>query len=184
MEVTLFVLLCMACLDSFVVMMERGSSMREMRIVKGGCYALIFAAVNAVMMFLGMNLSQLVVHTRMLQGGRVMSAMVFVMLGTFLLLKAVSYKHFEERLDLAFSYRKGLIQAVFNGIDAMMLGIALGLLGVMAWSTCAVMFVLTFIAIHTALWIGYYRGAACQRGMMFLSCLAYYAATLWILLPL
>ena len=103
---------------------------------------------------------------------------------TFLLLKAVSYKHFEERLDLAFSYRKGLIQAVFNGIDAMMLGIALGLLGVMAWSTCAVMFVLTFIAIHTALWIGYYRGAACQRGMMFLSCLAYYAATLWILLPL
>ncbi len=86
MEVTLFVLLCMACLDSFVVMMERGSSMREMRIAKGGCYALIFAAVNAVMMFLGMNLSQLVVHTRMLQGGRVMSAMVFVMLGTFLLL--------------------------------------------------------------------------------------------------
>ena len=105
MEVTLFVLLCMACLDSFVVMMERGSSMREMRIAKGGCYALIFAAVNAVMMFLGMNLSQLVVYTRMLQGGRVMSAMVFVMLGTFLLLKAVSYKHFEERLDLAFSYR-------------------------------------------------------------------------------
>lgn len=34
-----------------------------------------------------------------------------------------------------------------------------------------------------ALWVGYYLGAAYQRGMFFLSSLVYYAATLWILFP-
>lgn len=35
MKLTLIVLLAATCLDSFVVMMERGSSMREMKRTKG-----------------------------------------------------------------------------------------------------------------------------------------------------
>ena len=34
-------LLGATCTDSFVAMMERGSNMREMRLAKGGCYAML-----------------------------------------------------------------------------------------------------------------------------------------------
>ena len=184
MKLTLIVLLAVSCLDSFVVMMERGSSMREMKLAKGGCHAFIFASVNTLMLWFGMLLSHIVESMHMIQVDRLLSAVICVGLATFLLMKVISRKHYEEHLDLAFSYRKSLQQAVFTGIDTIVLGIALGLMQENIVATCAVLFVLTFIAIHAALWIGYYLGAAYQRGMIFVSSLVYYAATLWILFPL
>lgn len=184
MKLTLIVLLGVACLDSFVVMMERGSSMREMKLAKGGCHALIFAAVNALMLFIGMQLSGVVASYRMVQADRLLAAVIFVGLATFLLMKVMRRKHYEEHLDLAFSYRKSLELAVFTGIDTIVLGTALGLVQEPVWISCAAMFVLAFAAIYTALWVGYFLGAAYQRGMIFFSSLVYYAATLLILFPL
>ena len=98
-------------------------------------------------------------------------------------MKVVSRKRYEEHLDLAFSYRKSLEQAVFTGIDTIVLGTALGFVSEPVWGCCALMFLLTFLATYIALWVGYYLGAAYQRGMIFISSLVYYAATLWILFP-
>ena len=126
MKLTLIVLLAATCLDSFVVMMERGSSMREMKRTKGGCHALIFALVNTVMLFVGMQLSGVIASHHMMEVDRLLSALIFVALATFLLMKVVSRKRYEEHLDLAFSYRKSLEQAVFTGIDTIVLGTALG----------------------------------------------------------
>ena len=180
MKLTLIVLLAATCLDSFVVMMERGSSMREMKRTKGGCHALIFALVNTVMLFVGMQLSGVIASHHMMEVDRLLSALIFVALATFLLMKVVSRKRYEEHLDLAFSYRKSLEQAVFTAI---VLGTALGFVSEPVWGCCALMFTLTFLATYIALWVGYYLGAAYQRGMIFLSSLVYYAATLWILFP-
>lgn len=184
MKLTLIVLLAVSCLDSFVVMMERGSSMRELKWAKGGCHALIFSIVNAAMLFLGMQLSRVVAACHWIGIDRLLSAVIFVGLATFLLMKVISRKRFEERLDLAFSYKKSLREAIFTGIDTIVLGCALGLIGEPILSTCALLSVLTFLTTYLALWIGYYLGAAYQRGMIFFSSLVYYAATLWILLPL
>ena len=183
MKLTLIVLLAATCLDSFVVMMERGSSMREMKRTKGGCHALIFALVNTVMLFVGMQLSGVIASHNMMEADRLLSALIFVALATFLLMKVVSRKRYEEHLDLAFSYRKSLEQAVFSFFFTIDLGTALGFVSEPVWGCCALMFLLTFLATYIALWVGYYLGAAYQRGMIFISSLVYYAATLWILFP-
>lgn len=184
MKLTLIVLLAVSCLDCFVVMMERGSSMRELRLTKGGCHALIFAIVNAAMLFFGMQLSHVVIANHWIGIDRFLSAAIFIGLATFLLMKVISRKHYEEHLDLAFCYRKSFREAFFTSIDTIVLGCALGLIGEPIGSTCILMSGLTFIATYLALWIGYYLGAAYQRGMIFFSSLVYYAATLWILFPL
>lgn len=184
MKLTLIVLLAATCLDSFVVMMERGSSMREMKPAKGSCHALIFALVNSGLLFVGMQLSGVIAAHRMIQADRILSALIFVALATFLLMKVVRRRRYEEHLDLVFSYRKSLKQAVFTGIDTIVLGTALGFVAEPVVGCCAIMFLLTFMATYTALWVGYYLGAAYQRGMIFLSSLVYYVATLWILFPL
>ena len=75
MKLTLIVLLAATCLDSFVVMMERGSSMREMKRTKGGCHALIFALVNTVMLFVGMQLSGVIASHHMMEVDRLLSAL-------------------------------------------------------------------------------------------------------------
>ena len=76
MKLTLIVLLAATCLDSFVVMMERGSSMREMKRTKGGCHALIFALVNTVMLFVGMQLSGVIASHNMMEVDRLLSALI------------------------------------------------------------------------------------------------------------
>ena len=164
MKLTLIVLLAATCLDSFVVMMERGSSMREMKRTKGGCHALIFALVNTVMLFVGMQLSGVIASHHMMEVDRLLSALIFVALATFLLMKVVSRKRYEEHLDLAFSYRKSLEQAVFTGIDTIVLGTALGFVSELVWGCCALMFLLTFLATYIALWVGYYLGGGVSAG--------------------
>ena len=65
-------LLGATCTDSFVAMMERGSNMREMRLAKGGCYAMIFAAVNTLMLALGMGVSSTLRSSLSLEEGRIL----------------------------------------------------------------------------------------------------------------
>ena len=73
-------LLGATCTDSFVAMMERGSNMREMRLAKSGCHAMIFAAVNTLMLALGMGVSSTLRSSLSLEEGRILPA-CFLMLG-------------------------------------------------------------------------------------------------------
>lgn len=176
-------LLGATCTDSFVAMMERGSNMREMRLAKGGCYAMIFAAVNTLMLAPGMGVSSTLRSSLSLEEGRILPACFLIGLATFLLVKMLHRAKFVEHLDLGFSYRKSLRLAAETGLDTLILGAALGFLHMAPLPLMSGMFLISFAAIFAALWIGYYLGAAYQRIMIVGTSMVYYATTLFLLLP-
>lgn len=176
-------LLGATCTDSFVAMMERGSNMREMRFAKGGCHAIIFAAVNTLMLAAGMAVSGLLRAALNPEDGRILPACFLVGLATFLLVKTIHGRKYVEHLDLGFCYRKSFCLAAETGLDTLILGAALGFLHIAPLPVMSGMFLISFAAIFAALWIGYYLGAAYQKIMIVGTSVVYYATTLLLLLP-
>ena len=148
-------LLGATCTDSFVAMMERGSNMREMRFAKGGCHAMIFAAVNTLMLAAGMAVSGLLRAALNPEDGRILPACFLVGLATFLLVKTIHGRKYVEHLDLGFCYRKSFCLAAETGLDTLILGAALGFLHIAPLPVMSGMFLISFAAIFAALWIGY-----------------------------
>lgn len=77
--------------------------------------------------------------------------------------KAVLNRDFEERLDTSFDCKVLLKQALFTSIDVFFVGVAYGFLEVHAINALIISFVITFLAVSTALLIGYNCGAKYQR---------------------
>ena len=77
--------------------------------------------------------------------------------------KALLNKDFEEKLDDSFDSKVLLKQALITSIDVFFVGVAYGFLAVHAINALIISFVITFLAVLTALLIGYNCGAKYQR---------------------
>lgn len=91
------------------------------------------------------------------------ACLIILIIGTVIATKAVLNKDFEERLDTSFDCKVLLKQALFTSIDVFFVGVAYGFLEVHAINALIISFVITFLAVSTALLIGYNCGAKYQR---------------------
>ena len=91
------------------------------------------------------------------------ACLIILIIGTMISTKAVLNKEFEEKLDDSFDSKVFLKQALITSIDVFFVGVAYGFLAVHAINALIISFVITFLAVLTALLIGYNCGAKYQR---------------------
>ena len=151
-------------IDSFVLMMNKGAQLRNMNMKKISTYALEFAFVAMGMFMLGFLCSKpFVISIAGVKIEIAIACLIILIIGTMISTKAVLNRDFEERLDTSFDCKVLLKQALFTSIDVFFVGVAYGFLEVHAINALIISFVITFLAVSTALLIGYNCGAKYQR---------------------
>lgn len=151
-------------IDSFVLMMNKGAQLRNMNMKKNFTYALEFALVAMGMFMFGFLCSKpFVISIARVKTEIAIACLIILIIGTMISTKAVLNRDFEERLDTSFDCKVLLKQALFTSIDVFFVGAAYGFLEVHAINALIISFVITFLAVSTALLIGYNCGAKYQR---------------------
>ena len=151
-------------IDSFVLMMNKGAQLRNMNMKKISTYALEFAFVAMGMFMFGFLCSKpFVISIARVKIEIAIACLIILIIGTMISTKAVLNRDFEERLDTSFDCKVLLKQALFTSIDVFFVGVAYGFLEVHAINALIISFVITFLAVSTALLIGYNCGAKYQR---------------------
>lgn len=151
-------------LDGFIVMMNKGAQLRNLKFSKMLLYAAEFATVATAMFMLGFAGSH--IFTANIEKARIeltTAALIVFFVGVFSITKSFMNKGFEEKLDDHFDAKTLFRKSLYTSIDTFFIGAAYGFMNVEAVNALAISFVITFLAVLTALVIGYNLGAKYQR---------------------
>lgn len=151
-------------LDSVIVMMQKGAQMVKLSWDKLIEYSLLFALVTAGTLsfgYVGSFFFQNLIDSPKVEG--FIAVLIVFFIGVFTITKSVMRKGFEEKIDRDFGFKALLKQALYTNIDTFFVGTALSFYGFSYIPTACVMLLISFIAVLSALLIGYNLGAGCQR---------------------
>lgn len=150
-------------LDVFVVMMNKGATVRGLSLKNSIVYALIFSCVAMVAFLAGYGLSN-IFRDNMSSTVQISAACLIIFaIGLFLAVHSYARKEVEEKLDPDFNYRNCLKLAFYANIDTFFLAVGLFFLGISLWSGVLLAFLMTFATVLVALRIGYVYGSAHTR---------------------
>ena len=151
-------------IDGFVVMMNKGAQLRNLHMPKILSYALEFALVATIMFMIGFGGSKLLSGNFFRARAEItIASLIVFFVGTLLIGKSYFNKKFEEKLDDSFDGKELLHLAFMTSLDTLFVGAAYGFLAVHAIIAASISFIITFLAVLSALLIGYNLGAKYQR---------------------
>lgn len=156
-------------LDSFIVMMEKGATLINLKFIQALKYSLIFGAISALMFSVGKVLTGSVL-------GIIISRKILFIIGGLALLGEGAVflghsirgrKEFFEKADPHFNYKQCAKIALLTSIDMAIAGLAFGCVypDISILTICLFFFVIGFITVMIALKIGYSYGAKFQTGL-------------------
>jgi len=150
-------------LDSFVVMMNKGATIRDLSFGKTLAYALIHVVMNLAAVLVGYGISYglkgiMSVHIQALTG-----CLIIFGMGVFLATRAWKYRDTEEKLDRDFDYGKCAVLAAWTCIDTLFIGACFCFNGVSLGVSLLLAGVITFLTIFLAMRIGYRWGSGYSR---------------------
>lgn len=151
-------------LDSFIVMMKKGASLRRQTMKDTLLCSLVYALINAAMFMIGYLVS--IPFAGVLPDGRpeILAAAVLInFIGVYLATKSFLVGRFEERLDKEFNLKKLIRLAVVTSIDTMVVGIGFSLFGIHTLDALGMAILFSFIAVFAGLKIGAELGVGYQR---------------------
>lgn len=151
-------------LDAFIVMMNKGAQLRNLKFKKLILYALEFAVVATAMFMLGFGISKLIALPIVKAKVEItIASCILFFVGVFTITKSFMQKGFVEKLDDGFDYRALLRMALYTSIDTFFVGVAYGLLAIDTTHAVGISFLITLLAVLSALLIGYNLGAKYQK---------------------
>ncbi len=151
-------------IDGFVVMMNKGAQLRNLKLRKILCYALEFAIVATIMFMIGFAGSKILTANFFKARAEItIASLIVFFVGAMLIEKSYLNKNFEEKLDDHFDEKQLLHLACVTSLDTLFVGAAYGFLAVHAIFAASISFIITFLAVLSALLIGYNLGAKYQR---------------------
>lgn len=151
-------------LDSFVLMMNKAATVRELTVKKSLGYALICAAVDVVAVLAGYGISMMFKGQLVKKANMAVACLIIFAIGIYLCIKAYQFKDLEEKLDPDFSYKQCLKLAVETTMDTLFLGVCFSLMGISMFQGVYLAFLVSFVTIFIALYIGYTQGSRFSKG--------------------
>ena len=150
-------------LDSFVIMMKKGATVRKLQTKDLLLYALIYSVADVFAVLVGYLVS--FIFKDVLSGELEISIACLIMfaIGVFLCVKSAKDCTFEEKLDKDFGYKQCFTMAAVTSLDTLFLGVGFSFLGLSMLRAVVLAFCVTFIAIVAAMKISYSQGARYQR---------------------
>lgn len=151
-------------LDSFVVMMHKGATLRNLTLKNTILYSLIYALISLGIFLCGYGVS--VFFAGILPDGRVQigaASLILLAVGLFVFIKSARHSEFVEKLDRNFDCRKLCRLALITNIDTFFVGAGFQLLGVPLGYAVLAAFLISFLTVFVSLETGYYHGAGFER---------------------
>ena len=151
-------------LDGFVYMMQVGATIRDCGMGKRARYSLIYTLVASGMAMIGYGVAHLFKDFMSFDLEVLVACLIIVGLGMRMVWQgAIGRSTYVEKLDKTFDHRKLFHIAVVTNIDTLVLGASFSFMGSGALNDLLLFLVFGFIAVYTALTIGYNLGASYQR---------------------
>ncbi len=151
-------------LDSFVVMMEKGATLRRQPVKNLLLYSLVYAAVTAVMFMIGCLLSFAL--SSFLPDGKtetLTAAALINIAGVSVVVKTLLSQKYEERLDRHFGLKSLVRLAALSGIHILIAGMSFSLFGLKVLPALLLACGLFFAAVFAGLEVGEELGAGYRR---------------------
>ena len=149
-------------LDAFTVAVCRGATQGNLKKSSSIFVGMIFGALQTLMLTLGMFIAIFPMlkseNLRIISLNQWFSALILIYLGLKFFKNAFKQEEVYERREEFFGYKTSLALAFATSIDALILGISLGLLQTNIISTILILFIVTSILVALGLWMGYRMG--------------------------
>lgn len=144
--------------DSFVIMMGKGATIRDLTLPRAIVYALIYAIADVIAITAGYGISHLmssILVERMEFG---IACIVIFSVGLYLCFKGVFMKDPEERLDRHFGLKNCFLLAIAASVDMLFVGFGYALLDVSLFITIPLVLGITFVSVLGGVLLGYWQG--------------------------
>lgn len=150
-------------LDSFIVMMNKGASIRTLKIKHLLSYALIYSLVDVGAVLIGYGISYLFKDAMIDRLEVAIACLIMFVIGCYLCTKSFRADPFVEKLDDNFGLKQCFLTALATSLDTLFLGVGFSFLEISMLQAVLLSFIITFVTIVVALKIGYTQGAQYQR---------------------
>lgn len=152
-------------LDGFVLMMNKGATLRKLDIKKASLYSLVYCGAAELAFLIGYIISipfkdMMGVKTEIL-----IAAVLVFGIGIYIFFKGYRYQECEERVDDSFDLKECFKLACFTNLDTICLGASCGFSSLLIWTGMLLIFVVAFIVMFIALNIGYRNGSKHTRAV-------------------
>ena len=151
-------------LDSFVVMMHKGATVRNLHLKDILLYSLLYALISAAQFLLGFGVS--ILFKDILPGSRVqigIAALIILTVGNYIFIKSSRKQDFDEKLDPDFNWKSFCRLAVMTNVTTFFVGIGFSLLGISLGNAVLLISLVSFLTAFVSLQVGYYNGAGFER---------------------
>lgn len=169
----IILILCMS-LDSFVLMMEKGATCKQLTKKKACLHSLIFATTNVVMLNFGYLLSNYFFSDELISLNRLIACITLVAIGICFIIRTFRKPKFIEKYDDSFCYKNSLKKAFISGIDTLLIGLIVYYLHIPLFTQILLVFIISFLSIYIALFLGFYQGASHQKAICFSCAFVYF----------
>lgn len=170
----IFMMIAVSC-DAFVFMLERGATLRNLKFKEVALHSLIFAATGVVMLSIGDGLGSLFhLSKQLITIHQYVSVFVTLAIGVVLGTITFRRKFFEERFNPDYNYKESFKRALLTSIDILLMGVSISVYKIPFTNIFLISFIMTFLFVLLALYIGYYKGAAFQKLIGYLCAITYF----------
>lgn len=146
-------------LDSFVLMMNKAATIREVTWKKTLGFSLIYAVVDVCAVLAGYGVSMMFKGQLAKKYSMAIACLIIFAIGIYLCIKGYQFKDMEEKLDPDFGFSQCLRMAVETTMDTLFLGVCFSLMGITLLQGVELSFLVSFITIFAAISIGYTQGS-------------------------
>ena len=150
-------------LDSFIVMMNKGATIKSLNMKYASVYALVYAVISSCAVLAGYGISYIFVGYLSYRLEMGIACLILFALGFMICMKLLFSGKIEEKVDKSFNVKMCWKLALVTSIDTLLLGVGFGFLNIVMAQALLLSFVITFVTILVALWIGYTQGSKYQR---------------------
>ena len=150
-------------LDSFVLMMDKGATMRKLELKKAMLYSLVYSLAAEILLLIGYLISFIFTGFLTSKTKLFIAIILIFTIGVYIFFKSLKREESEERVDDSFNIKECFKLAIFTNIDTLCLGIGLSFSKIEIIVSILMIFVISFIVILIAQYIGYTQGSKHTR---------------------
>lgn len=149
-------------LDAFTVAVCRGSTQETLKKSVSIFVGMIFGVIQTLMLTFGMLIAIFPMlrleNLRIISLNQWFSAIILIYLGLKFFKNAFKQSNVYERREEFFGYKASIVLAFATSLDALILGISLGLLQTNIIINMLILFIVTSTLVALGLWMGYRMG--------------------------
>ena len=150
-------------LDSFVLMMNKGATMRKLELKKAMLYSLVYSLAAEILLLIGYLISFIFTGFLTSKTKLFIAIILIFTIGVYIFFKSLKREESEERVDDSFNIKECFKLAIFTNIDTLCLGIGFRFSKIEIIVSILMIFVISFIVILVAQYIGYTQGSTHTR---------------------